>query len=807
MVGGHLKVFEIHEGIYNAVEDGTNFCKWFDLNKRKTNKNVTYYNDVVAFDIETSSFKDFDEEQYIYQDEAVYNHLKGVKIRINEKFYKEFPDFNLIRRQLFGRMYFSKNEGVAVDSLYHELVTEFPYCFDEEIINPYDQLSRIIDAFNENAPERRETDVKRALMYCWAVAINGRTIIGRTWEQFVNLCNEFSDNLLLGDDRRLVIWVHNLAFEFQFFKDYFNWKKVFAISNRKPIYALTDNGIEFRCSYILSNLSLANVGESLKKYKVKKLVGNLDYEKIRHCKTPLTKEEIEYQINDVLVVSAYIKESIEDANNDITRLPLTATGYCRNFTRKNCLGVKDSIQYNKYHKMIESLTISGFEELKQMQRAFCGGFTHCSTRYSMKTLKEVDSFDFTSAYPFALVSEKFPMSKGKLVKIKNADEMKKYLKLYCCIFDLKLIGVTPKVINENYISGSKCFVLKNGVLNNGRVVSADELAVTITEVDFEIIKRFYNWEHMKVGQFRIYKKDYLPKEIIKSILELYKNKTTLKGVEGQEDFYTKSKQLLNSIYGMMVTNPVMPLHEYDNKEGWKITEKDAKKELDKYNKSKKRFLFYPWGIYTTAYIRRALASGILAFGDDYIYSDTDSIKCVNSSKHMDYINKYNALVERKLKKVAEHYKIPFEMFAPKTIKGEVKMLGVWDMETEKTGPWKKFKSLGAKRYMILTSDDKLTITVSGINKKFAAPYLERKYGKEGAFKAFTNDLTIPEDYTGKLTHYYLDSQYNGTVCDYLGNEISYKCKSGIYLEKTSYSFSMEAAYIDYLRTLRGEIIA
>ena len=89
----------------------------------------------------------------------------------------------------------------------------------------------------------------------------------------------------------------------------------------------------------------------------------------------------------------------------------------------------------------------------------------------------------------------------------------------------------------------------------------------------------------------------------------------------------------------------------------------------------------------------------------------------------------------------------------------------------------------------------------------ALSHLEKKYGKEGAFNAFTNDLTIPEDYTGKLTHYYLDSQYSGTVCDYLGNEISYKCKSGIYLEKTSYSFSMEAAYIDYLRTLRGEIIA
>ena len=800
-------MFKIQEGIYNTFEDGIDYTKWFELNKRVTNKKLTYFNDVVAFDIETSSFKDFDEEQYIYQNLEVYNHLKGVKIRINDKFYKEFPDFNLIRRQLFGRMYFSKVDGIAVDSLYHELVDEFPYYFSDDLINPYDQLERIINVFNDNAPEKRETDDKRALMYVWQIAINGHVIIGRTWEQFIELCNDISSRLGLGDDRRIIIWVHNLAFEFQFLKDYFQWKKVFAVSTRKPIYALTTTGIEFRCSYILSNLSLANVGLSLKKYKVLKLVGNLDYELVRHNKTPLDPEkEIPYIINDVLVVSAYIKEAIEEAQNDITRLPLTATGYCRNFTRKNCLGIKDDRQYQKYHKMIERLTISSLEELQQMKRAFCGGFTHCSTRHSMKTLTNVDSFDFTSAYPFALVSEKFPMSKGKIVEIKTAEEMKKYLKLYCCIFDIKLIGVTPKVINENYISASKCFELKNGILNNGRVVSADELAITITEVDFEIIKRFYNWDNMQIGVFRIYKKDYLPREIIMSILKLYSDKTTLRGVDGKEDFYTKAKQLLNSIYGMMVTNPVMPLHEYDNNEGWKTTEKDAQKELDKYNKSKKRFLFYPWGIYTTAYIRRALASGILSFGDDYIYSDTDSIKCVNSAKHMDYINRYNSLAEKKLRTVSKHYNIPFEMFAPKTIKGEVKMLGVWDMETEKTGPWKKFKSLGAKRYMILTADNKLTITVSGVNKKYGAPYLEKKYGKDGAFEAFTNELIIPAEYTGKLTHYYLDSGYTGTVCDYLGNEISYKCKSGIYLEKASYSFSMETAYINYLRELRGEII-
>ena len=97
--------------------------------------------------------------------------------------------------------------------------------------------------------------------------------------------------------------------------------------------------------------------------------------------------------------------------------------------------------------------------------------------------------------------------------------------------------------------------------------------------------------------------------------------------------------------------------------------------------------------------------------------------------------------------------------------------------------------------------------IEKIKNEYDAFYIENKYGKEGAFAAFTNDLEIPADYTGKLTHYYLDSGYSGEVCDYLGNTIKYKCKSGIYFEKASYNFSMDVYYLNYLRELRGEIIA
>ena len=62
----------------------------------------------------------------------------------------------------------------------------------------------------------------------------------------------------------------------------------------------------------------------------------MDYSLIRHSNTELTEKELGYCINDVLVVVAYIQETIEREGN-ITKIPLTKTGYVRNYTRNNCM--------------------------------------------------------------------------------------------------------------------------------------------------------------------------------------------------------------------------------------------------------------------------------------------------------------------------------------------------------------------------------------------------------------------------------------------------------------------------------------
>ena len=103
----------------------------------------------------------------------------------------------------------------------------------------------------------------------------------------------------LSEDKHLIIYVHNLGYEFQWLRQWIKWDKVFAIKQRRPVYAIA-GGFEFRCSLLLSNYALAYIGDNLLyKYPMEKMVGDLDYSKIRHSKTPLTAKELGYCITDV----------------------------------------------------------------------------------------------------------------------------------------------------------------------------------------------------------------------------------------------------------------------------------------------------------------------------------------------------------------------------------------------------------------------------------------------------------------------------------------------------------------------------
>lgn len=661
-----------------------------------------------------------------------------------------------------------------------------------------ENIANIACSFDTETTSTYANNEKVAFTYFWQFGFTDNFYCyGRYWPDFVKLCVHIAEKLQLNEKRKLIVYVHNLAFEFQFMRKYFNWIDVFSTKERNPIKALTDLGIEFRDSYILSGLPLFLVAENLTSHKIKKLVGDLDYSLVRTPITPLTEQELAYCLNDVIILVDYIDEQIEQYDNNIAKIPLTNTGRVRLAVKKKAFNRNN---YSVTRKMMENLTLTP-EIYNQMKRAFAGGFTHANKNYVGKIVKNVQSMDFTSSYPTVLLaSSRFPMSRpfkydyqGKEQFLKD---MKNPLKMF--FFTATFTEIVTKLDFENYLSKSKCFDTDNIVENNGRVWSASRLSVTICSIDFEIIQQCYDWQDVEFSDITMFTTSYLPKYMLQSVIEFYQKKTTLKGVAGKEREYLLFKGMLNSLYGMTVTDFAKPEIIYSDSDEWTKELLDLKKCIDEYNNSKGRFLYYPWGVVVTALARKNLWTGILELKNDYIYSDTDSVKFINAEKHKAYFERYNQDITNQLKTMCKLKRFDYNDLAPKTVKGVQKPLGVWDDD----GYYEYFKTLGAKRY-IVSEQGKLKTTIAGLGKKAGAKYLLEISNNNvlQAFKNFRIGLKVPAGRTGKNTHTYIDDEFKGVIVDYLGNECEIDSLSSVHLEQASFEMSISETFAEFLAAM------
>lgn len=647
-------------------------------------------------------------------------------------------------------------------------------------------------SFDTETTSTKVNGQKVAFTYFWQFALTDDFYCyGRTWQDFRTLINYISSRISLNPEHALICYVHNLAFEFQFLRKWFNWESVFAVKDRTPIKAMTEQGVEFRDSYILSGLPLKLVAENLTSHTIKKLVGDLDYSLVRTDVTRVTDKELGYMLNDVVILIYYIEEQIE-MYGDISKVPLTNTGRVR-------LAVKEKAfsKNNRYltQKQMSMLTLTPVLYLK-LKQAFAGGFTHANKNYVGKIVKDVQSMDFTSSYPTVLLSSnRYPMSRPLEYHFTDNERFihdlhnDKMMFFFTATFE----NLLTKLDFENYLSKSKCFDSEGLVENNGRVWMADKLSVTICSIDFEIIEKCYQWSYVKFSDITMYTCNYLPKYMLQSVIEFYQQKTTLKGVAGKEREYLLYKGMLNSLYGMTVTDIAKPEITYG--EDWGKELVDLPKVIDDYNNDKYRFLYYPWGVVVTALARQNLWSGIMELGNDYIYSDTDSVKFINREKHQEYFKRYNDNITNQLKIMCDKKGFDYSDLAPKTVKGVSKPLGVWDND----GFYSYFKTLGAKRYVLIENGE-LKTTIAGLGKKAGAEYLLKISNGDPikAMKNFKIGLFVPAGETGKNTHTYIDDRFIGNVTDYQGLTREIESLSSVHLEPTSFKMTISKTFAEFL---------
>lgn len=385
----------------------------------------------------------------------------------------------------------------------------------------------------------------------------------------------------------------------------------------------------------------------------------------------------------------------------VDKIPLTSTGHVRRELKE--LVLKDYA----YKRKVRNAVNTDPHVYNLLVQAFAGGYTHGNWIYCDTVMENVDSWDFTSSYPYVLVTHKYPSTEFKKCNITRAERMSTR---FAYLLVVKFKNIKCKYFNT-FISRSKCTSIKNSVDDNGRVMQAEELTITLTDIDFRFIldthKDIYEDKPVEYEILECYYSsyNYLPKQFIEFVLQKYIDKTKYKNVEGKEVEYAIAKALFNALYGMSVTNNIRDevvfyndeeKINHDNKT-WDEVKLTNEEIIDKLNDEKKAsFLSFAYGVWVTAYARNNLLRNVIKLDDYVIYCDTDSMKLAEGYDKT-VIEDYNKFVQGKIKYVSEQLQIDIDKYKPKDVDGIEHMLGLFDLDAH----YEVFKTLRCKKVCLL----------------------------------------------------------------------------------------------------------
>lgn len=666
------------------------------------------------------------------------------------------------------------------------------FCFDIEVSSYFvkdDKVFGIKDVFqyckyDEKAVEEFfKTADAGALPYIWQFIINEEVVvIGRELSDFPKLVEYMTKKI----GAKWVCFVHNLAYEHTFVREYLGIDKIFFTEVRKPLY-FNVGACEFRCTFRLTNLSLAKWGEQ---NGVEKKVGDLDYTVLRTPKTELTKTELNYCIYDLLVMVQGLK-LYKKQYEHIHAIPYTLTGQVR-------IRVKELYSQDFYFKkFVSEMMPQNYDDFLVQAHTFGGGYVASNVLYTNKVLHGVKSFDIASAYPWQVFSKKFPSAPFTKV---NAPVNWYDGNAHICLVEFQAL----ESINDLCVMPSSKRIMAQGMTldefkhqdkaickNNGKVKHADRFALYCTEQDFALYSQYYKWKKCIVHSHRIAPVDYIDKRFIMLMLDLYKSKTELKGVD--DEIYHQSKALLNSMsYGMMATSPCRDSYEETDfvPHTIKCNETTGNAQLQEFrDKIWKNIVPYCWGLYVTSYQRRRVLSIARKFSDmnghnKTVYIDTDSDKGFFNDHDIKVFEQDNAQVLETIERICKERDIDPYLLSPLDKKGNAHTLGVWEYE----GEYYEFKTMHAKCYAVKEEPNgKVKITIAGVPKACADVLTDVDDLHDGTkfdiFHARKNLTT------------YLDG--NNPLCVMPdGYQVTNTC--GINLRPTSYELTLTKQYKELL---------
>lgn len=642
----------------------------------------------------------------------------------------------------------------------------------------------------ETSTVGRSTDNPVAFTYSIAVYIADKCLIFRNWRDYNFFLDLLRDNLNLTDYSRLVCYVHNLPYEFQFMKDFMFINEVFATQPRKVVKCHS-KGVEYRCSYKLTNMGLARFTESIPSEYMKhgKLSGaDFDYTKLRTPSTALSPSELDYIYNDVAGLYEALDFTIKNDEYNIATIPNTSTGFVR-------AELRYAMSRNPKNRETFLKTRLDQETYGLLREARRGGNTHCNPVYSNMELEDMTSKDMSSAYPAVMVQCKFPMTPFLPVASSRLTDFETFVDKFACILDVTFYNLQVKNLDTiPYIPKAHCIQFPKAdehfVGDNGRVLEAEYVSMVITDIDYKIIKDTYKFTKVECRHCFCSHYDYLPDELRKLILKQYYDKTTLK--DQDEYLYMKQKNKFNANFGCMLTDICQDRVVYQprNCVPFVMEKEDTyANQLDRYYSSRNSFLSYQHGVWVTAHCRQRLQKAINALGTDMVYCDTDSVKFFDTSGNRLLFDTLNDEIRKEISECGMDCTVEY--------KGKKYTLGIWESD----GEYKLFKSMGAKKYCYIDMNDEFHITVAGLSKSKARDYLK----EHGGMDAFTQGTIVPKQHSGRTTAKYNDYECVRKLRIPQTNEVI-EVGSNLVIEDTTYEFTLTEEYENLLQNIKEGVI-
>ena len=652
-----------------------------------------------------------------------------------------------------------------------------------------------------------------AFMYVWQMAVENEAFYGRTWSEFKRCLQKMKNEMHLAVDYKLIVYVHNLKYDFGFYKKEVNLdgNDFVARSRRTVLKHIMDDCFEVRDSAVYTEEPLEHMGEEIGIPKMK----GYDYSRIRHALTPLTPEELEYCEHDVLILTRYFRLEAEKLNCSIYKLALTAT-------QKIKRGINEEFarESRMYQNMIMSRQLKDNDHdnhiLDLLKHAFFGAFNYSSQLIRGITQDNVAGIDISACYGAQCLLHPYPVGKFTPIELPESTDDLKNNPRYAG--NAMLITFAAKDVSAKYadigflpINMHNYWQRPASDINNiasKRVLTAAKLEMTLTDVDFRLFLEIYSYSAIKFVS--IMASDYgdMPPYMIRSIekthrkkLEIQRRNNIIKSSRpltlAEQLEYTHAKTGVSRIYGILVQDPVRDIYE------WNPEINDIQKNGEQKNKSQFQPVLYQWGVWVVAWARYEILRLLLKLSgtgkkfDELktLYSDTDSLYFKFAESDIEIVKSYNDRVNAKIYNVVKKYRLN-----PESLTG---------IGTLKITYYQQFKTTGIKQYCYI-QDDVFDYRCAGLTRpdyqyddnnnqlfnedgtpiNYGMTFFDNFDSNAERMAAFCREMSIPASDAHVKRNYYNDEPLKEPleVTDYLGNTTTVQPKSWVVISESGFDF-------------------